>query len=241
MCNLILVIDWFVTVKHILKLCNRIKRLERLEQFDLKLEFGGDDAGGRLRLSGCVVEVEKSKSDDTALFFRSLLKNPRLQRATGLIKTLTPSSFFFQIQSMATSDIMKIQIQRENSMSFSYFFYLLKCTFFYTFDVYVDGKEDAPGIVVLQERCLYRGKVGHYAAEAQHLMDGLGQHLMDGLDWPGAIKDIQASVNYIKSNGSQKVGVAGYWMGGTLVIASSLNAPSPPLLSKAIDVFNFSS
>jgi len=31
------------------------------------------------------------------------------------------------------------------------------------------------------------------------------QHLMDGLDWPGAIKDIRASVNWLKSNGSKKV------------------------------------
>lgn len=47
-------------------------------------------------------------------------------------------------------------------------------------------------------RCsLYRGKVGLDAAEAKHLMDGL--------DWPGAVKDISASVNWLKSNGSKKV------------------------------------
>ncbi|MFS7921001.1 hypothetical protein Hanom_Chr03g00231491 [Helianthus anomalus] len=45
--------------------------------------------------------------------------------------------------------------------------------------------------------CLYRGKVGLDVAEAQHLMDGL--------DWQGAVKDIQASVNWLKANGSQKV------------------------------------
>lgn len=44
---------------------------------------------------------------------------------------------------------------------------------------------------------LYRGKVGLDTAEAQHLMDGL--------DWPGAIKDIRASVNWLKANGSKKV------------------------------------
>ena len=44
---------------------------------------------------------------------------------------------------------------------------------------------------------LYRGKVGLDAAEAQHLMDGL--------DWAGAIKDIEASVNWLKAKGSQKV------------------------------------
>lgn len=44
---------------------------------------------------------------------------------------------------------------------------------------------------------LYRGKVGLDTAEAQHLMDGL--------DWPGAIKDIRASVEWLKANGSKKV------------------------------------
>ena len=44
---------------------------------------------------------------------------------------------------------------------------------------------------------LYRGKVGLDAAEAQHLMDGL--------DWQGAVKDIHASVNWLKANGSKKV------------------------------------
>lgn len=44
---------------------------------------------------------------------------------------------------------------------------------------------------------LYRGKVGLDVAEAQHLMDGL--------DWQGAVKDIHASVNWLKANGSKKV------------------------------------
>lgn len=44
---------------------------------------------------------------------------------------------------------------------------------------------------------LYRGKVGLEVAEAQHLMDGL--------DWQGAVKDIEASVNWLKANGSKKV------------------------------------
>jgi hypothetical protein len=46
---------------------------------------------------------------------------------------------------------------------------------------------------------LYRGKVALDVAEAQHLMEGL--------DWQGAVKDIQASVKWLKSNGSPKVGV----------------------------------
>lgn len=44
---------------------------------------------------------------------------------------------------------------------------------------------------------LYRGKVGLDVAEAQHLMEGL--------DWQGAVKDISASVNWLKANGSPKV------------------------------------
>ncbi|KAF9669539.1 hypothetical protein SADUNF_Sadunf14G0118000 [Salix dunnii] len=115
----------------------------------------------------------------------------------------------FQVRAMADSaspPFKKIQIQRDDT----------------TFDAYVVGKEDAPGIVVLQEWWgvdfeiknhavkisqlgpgfkalipdLYRGKVGLDVAEAQHLMEGL--------DWQGAVKDIQASVNWLKTNGSIK-------------------------------------
>ena len=46
---------------------------------------------------------------------------------------------------------------------------------------------------------LYRGKVGLDAAEAQHLMDGL--------DWQGALKDIVASVKWLKENGLQKMSI----------------------------------
>jgi carboxymethylenebutenolidase len=121
----------------------------------------------------------------------------------------------------------KIQIQRDDT----------------TFEAYVVGKENAPGIVALQEWWgvdfeiknhavkisqldpgfkvlipdLYRGKVGLNVAEAQHLMDGL--------DWQGAVKDIRASVNWLKENGSKKVGVTGFCMGGALSIASSVLVP----------------
>ncbi|XP_061962161.1 uncharacterized protein LOC133682697 [Populus nigra] len=136
----------------------------------------------------------------------------------------------FQVRAMAGSasqPFKKIQIQRDDT----------------TFDAYVVGKEDAPGIVVLQEWWgvdfeiknhavkisqlgpgfkalipdLYRGKVGLDVAEAQHLMDGL--------DWQGAVMDIQASVNWLKTNGSSKAGVTGFCMGGALSIASSVLVP----------------
>ncbi|GFY97548.1 alpha/beta-Hydrolases superfamily protein [Actinidia rufa] len=127
---------------------------------------------------------------------------------SGLARTLSPSVSRFQIRSiMADSSFKKIQIQRDDA----------------AFDAYVVGKEDAPGIVVLQEWWgvdfevknhalkisqfdsgykalipdLYRGKVGLDVAEAQHLMDGL--------DWQGAVKDICASVSWLKANGSKKV------------------------------------
>ncbi|KAG9447607.1 hypothetical protein H6P81_013735 [Aristolochia fimbriata] len=130
--------------------------------------------------------------------------------------------------SAATSEFKKVQIQRDDQS---------------TFDAYVVGKESAPGVVVLQEWWgvdyeiknhalqiskmgpgykalipdLYRGKVGLDAAEAQHLMDGL--------DWQGAVKDIHASVSWLKANGSQKVGVTGYCMGGALALASAVLVP----------------
>ncbi|KAK9226022.1 hypothetical protein WN943_011068 [Citrus x changshan-huyou] len=158
-----------------------------------------------------------------------------LSRSTPLLKpslarTHFPAGYRFAVRSMAdsaASPFKKIQIQRADT----------------TFDAYVVGKEDAPGIVVVQEWWgvdfeiknhavkisqlnpgfkalipdLYRGKVGLDTAEAQHLMSGL--------DWPGAVKDIHASVNWLKANGSKKVGVTGYCMGGALAIASSVLVP----------------
>ncbi|KAJ0971507.1 hypothetical protein J5N97_019466 [Dioscorea zingiberensis] len=100
----------------------------------------------------------------------------------------------------ADNAFQKVQIQRDDTV----------------FDAYVVGKEQAPGIVVLQE-CLYRGKVGLDVAEAQHLMDGL-----DGQD---AIKDIRAVINWLKAGGSAKVGVTGFCMGGALSIASGVLIP----------------
>ncbi|CAA0815475.1 alpha/beta-Hydrolases superfamily protein [Striga hermonthica] len=126
-----------------------------------------------------------------------------------------------------SSPFKKVQIERDNS----------------TFDAYVIGRDDAPGIVVLHEWWgvdfeiknhaqkivgfdkgykalipdLYRGRVGLNAAEAQHLMDSL--------DWKGAVKDIEASVNWLKAEGSKKVGVTGFCICSALAIASSVLVP----------------
>ncbi|CAN7010303.1 unnamed protein product [Brassica oleracea var. botrytis] len=147
--------------------------------------------------------------------------------SSSLSRSSVPAFSRLSVRSMADSAFKKIQIQRDDT----------------TFDAYVVGKDDAPGIVVIQEWWgveveiknhaikisqldpgfkalipdLYRGKVGLDAAEAKHLMDGL--------DWPGAVKDISASVNWLKANGSKKVGVTGMCMGGALAIASSVLIP----------------
>lgn len=123
------------------------------------------------------------------------------------------------------SDFQKIPIKRGDS----------------SFDAYVIGERAAPGIVVLQEWWgvdyevknhaaaiarkgfrslipdLYRGKLGLDAEEAEHLMSNL--------DWPGAVSDIAESVKWLKENGSSKVGVTGFCMGGALTIASAALVP----------------
>ncbi|KAK1258700.1 hypothetical protein QJS04_geneDACA022014 [Acorus gramineus] len=162
-----------------------------------------------------------------ALLLRRL---PLSSRIFARHRPLVTPSLRLPIRSMADaaahSEFKKVQIHRDDT----------------TFDAYVVGKDDAPGIVVLQEWWgvdfeiknhalkiakmgpgyralipdLYRGKVGLDVAEAQHLMDGL--------DWQGAIKDINASVSWLKSNGS-KAGVTGFCMGGALSIASAVLVP----------------
>ncbi|XP_052193374.1 uncharacterized protein LOC127801902 [Diospyros lotus] len=151
-----------------------------------------------------------------------------LSFSSSFARKLSPSASRLQVRSiMADSAFKKVQIQRDDT----------------AFDAYVVGKEDALGIVVLQEWWgvdfeiknhalkisqfdpgykalipdLYRGKIGLDVAKAQHLMDGL--------DWQGAVKDIRASVNWLKENGSKKVGVTGFCMGGALSIASSVLVP----------------
>ncbi|NP_001355873.1 uncharacterized protein LOC100282241 [Zea mays] len=160
----------------------------------------------------------------STFLFSTCTTNP-LRSCSPLVRRQHPRAAMATDSSAAS--FQKIQIQREDT----------------TFDAYVVGKENAPGIVVLQEWWgvdyeiknhaihisqlgggyralipdLYRGKVALDVAEAQHLMEGL--------DWQGAVKDIQASVKWLKSNGSPKVGVTGYCMGGALSIASGVLVP----------------
>nr|KJB10367.1 hypothetical protein B456_001G197600 [Gossypium raimondii] len=179
-----------------------------------------------------------TSSSSSRIFSRNILSKP--PSFFTISRALAPSIPRFSVRSMADSAFKKVQIQRDDT----------------AFDAYVVGKEDAPGIVVLQEWWgvdfeiknhalkisqlgpgfkalipdLYRGKVGLDVAEAQHLMDGL--------DWQGAVKDICASVDWLKANGSKKVGVTGFCMGGALsiaidAVAAFYGVPSPELADPA--------
>jgi len=65
---------------------------------------------------------------------------------------------------------------------------------------------------------LYHGRVTEKPDEANHLMSGL--------DFPGAThQDIRGAVQHLKANGSSKVAVMGYCMGGALTIASAVHIP----------------
>ncbi|KAK8958710.1 hypothetical protein KSP40_PGU021247 [Platanthera guangdongensis] len=162
------------------------------------------------------------------LLFRSLSPFSRRAVAASFLHTPTYSSLSATGAMASTAEpFLKVQIQRDDT----------------TFDAYVVGKENAPGIVVVQEWWgvdfevknhaqkianlapgyralipdLYRGKVGLDVAEAQHLLDSL--------NWPAAVEDIRASAKWLKENGSPKVGVTGFCMGGALSIASAVLVP----------------
>ncbi len=103
-------------------------------------------------------------------------------------------------------------------------------------------KENAPGVVVIQEWWglddevkmvadrlaaagyralvpdLYRGKLALEAHEAEHLMNGLNFGDAAG-------QDIRGAVQYLKATGSAKVAVTGFCMGGALTILAACNVP----------------
>jgi len=104
------------------------------------------------------------------------------------------------------------------------------------------NKENAPGIVVIQEWWglddeikavadrfaqagyralvpdLYRGKLALEANEAEHLMGDLNFGDAAG-------QDIRGAVQYLKATGSPKVAVTGFCMGGALTVLSACNVP----------------
>ncbi|CAD5120510.1 DgyrCDS9077 [Dimorphilus gyrociliatus] len=63
----------------------------------------------------------------------------------------------------------------------------------------------------------YRGQV---AADSE-----MAGHLMSNLDWKGALLDISAAAEYLKSKGCNKVGVMGFCMGGALSFAAAASCP----------------
>jgi len=109
-----------------------------------------------------------------------------------------------------------------------------------SFPAYVCGPVGKPAVVVLQEwwgiteqvqrqaqrisekgyRCLlpdlYKGKLGVDVEEATHLMNNL--------DFPGAVKEIKAAAQFLKSEGSAACGVTGFCMGGALSLAAAVKA-----------------
>ncbi|XP_057451043.1 uncharacterized protein LOC130742952 isoform X1 [Lotus japonicus] len=124
----------------------------------------------------------------------------------------------FSVRSIADSaaPFHKIQIQREDTK----------------FDAYVVGKHDAPGIVVLQDWLGVDNEIKDHALRISQLGRGFkalipdlhrgnAKQLFRGRDWTGTIEDVISSVNWLKNNGSEKVGVTGFRMGGALAIASS--------------------
>ncbi|XP_013400769.1 uncharacterized protein LOC106166668 [Lingula anatina] len=64
---------------------------------------------------------------------------------------------------------------------------------------------------------LYRGKVATDRETAGHYMGDL--------DWPGAVKDVQAAARFLQSKGCVKVGVTGFCMGGALAFAAAALVP----------------
>ena len=61
---------------------------------------------------------------------------------------------------------------------------------------------------------LYRGKLGSEHEEAKHLMDHL--------DFHGAIQDVISAAAHLRSEGTQKVGVLGFCMGGALAVGAAV-------------------
>lgn len=68
----------------------------------------------------------------------------------------------------------------------------------------------------------YRGKV---ATDREH-----AGHLMQGLDFPGAVKDIIASIKFLKQKRCEHVAVTGMCMGGALSLATASSSTEVELV-----------
>jgi len=105
----------------------------------------------------------------------------------------------------------------------------------------VAGSVGAPGVIVIQEWWgvtpqveahaskiadagyrvivpdIYKGKIGVDAEEAHHLMESL--------DWPGAIGEILAAAEFLATEGSPRIAVVGFCMGGALTLGALAKSP----------------
>jgi carboxymethylenebutenolidase len=103
------------------------------------------------------------------------------------------------------------------------------------------GPKGAPAVVVLQEWWgitdqilehagrvasigfrvivpdLYKGKQGVNAEEASHLMGAL--------DFPAALAEVGHAAKFLRAEGSRKVGVVGFCMGGALALGAAAASP----------------
>ena len=79
-------------------------------------------------------------------------------------------------------------------------------------------KEHAQRIAAMGYRALvpdlYRGKLGSEAEEAHHLMGAL--------DFPDAVLDIIGCARHLRAEGSPRVGVTGFCMGGALTLGAAV-------------------
>jgi len=107
---------------------------------------------------------------------------------------------------------------------------------------FVGGKEDSKiGVVCLQEwwganKQIQEQALGFFGDFAMVLVPDIYRgtvvtdaeeagHVMSGLDFPGAVQDIAGAVQYLRSQGKNKIFVTGFCMGGALTIAAGINAP----------------
>jgi len=102
---------------------------------------------------------------------------------------------------------------------------------------FVAGPKGAPGVIIIQEWWgvteevrlhaariasngfrviipdLYRGKTSVNAEEASHLMGSL--------EFPAAVAEVGLAAKFLKAEGSRKVGVVGFCMGGVLSLGAA--------------------
>lgn len=107
---------------------------------------------------------------------------------------------------------------------------------------YVTGQEGRPGVILIQEwwgvtdgikdKALKIAKEGNYRVLVPDLYKGSvgvdaeeASHLMGTLDFQNAVQEIQQAADFLKNEGSQAVGIAGFCMGGALTMGGLAASP----------------